>query len=94
MPKHTAQITCINKRHHHEPHERIISVGGVLHEKRWKISEEDAIRDIERGDWGFYTSVNGKSTWVVVADHNGRKYLKSQADGYEPNNLLNLPECP
>ena len=44
-------------------------------------------------DW-FYTSVNGRSVWVIIAIHNGREYLITEADGYEPNNLLSLPECP
>jgi len=30
---------------------------------------------------------------VIVAVHNGRKYLKTAADGYSPDNLLALPEC-
>lgn len=94
MPKNTAQIMCINKRQHYNPHERIIGVGGIISGAPWRITEEVAIHHIESGEWGFYTSVNGVSTWVVVATHNGRKYLKSKADGYEPNNLLSLGECP
>ncbi len=35
--------------------------------------------------------LNGQSVWVDIANHNGRKYLKTRADGYEPNNLLSLP---
>jgi hypothetical protein len=34
--------------------------------------------------------VNGRSVWVIIAIHNGREYLKTEADGYEPNNLLSL----
>lgn len=94
MEKKTAQIMCINKRQHYSPYERIINVGGVINGRPWKILEKEAIGHIERGEWEFYTSVNGKSSWVVVAVHNGHKYLKTEADGYEPNNLLALPECP
>lgn len=94
MAKNSAQIMCINKRQHYSPYERIVNVGGVRNGERWKISEKEAINYIENGTWDFYTSVNGKSVWVVVAVHNGHKYLKTEADGYEPNNLLALPECP
>lgn len=94
MAKNIAQIMCINKRQHHNPHERIINVGGVVKGERWKITEQNAIHLIEIGDWVFFCSVNGKRVDVVIAVHEGRKYLKTTADGYAPNNLLSLPECP
>ncbi|NIE81725.1 DUF3892 domain-containing protein [Asaia sp. As-1742] len=93
MPDQIAQIRCINKRQHPNPHERIISVGGHSGGRSWKISESEAILQIERREWGFFVSVGGHPVAVVVATHNGRKYLKTAADGYEPNNLLSLPEC-
>ena len=31
---------------------------------------------------------------VIVAVHNGNKYIKTENDGLHPNNLLALPECP
>jgi hypothetical protein len=31
---------------------------------------------------------------VIVATHNGNKYIKTEADGIHPDNLLALPECP
>ncbi|WP_414648332.1 DUF3892 domain-containing protein, partial [Dinghuibacter sp.] len=37
--------------------------------------------------------VKGRSVNVVVAQRNGRKYLKTEADAYRPDNLLSLPEC-
>jgi hypothetical protein len=41
----------------------------------------------------YYVSANGKSVWVIVAKHNGRKYLKTETDRYLWANLLALPEC-
>jgi hypothetical protein len=90
----TGQISCINKRHHHNPHERIENVGGIHGGEPWKLSESEAIAGIKEGKWRFYSSANGRSVWVITATHSGREYLKTEADGYEPNNLLNLPECP
>lgn len=49
---------------------------------------------IKRREWEFYVIVGGRETKVVTAVHQGREYLKTEADGYAPNNLLNLPECP
>ncbi len=90
------QIKCINKSDRTNPHERIISVGGVNpNGKRWKLSQEKAIRGIEDGSYDFYVSVDGKSVGVVVAiSQHGNKYIKTKADGEGQNNLLSLPECP
>jgi hypothetical protein len=92
----SVQITCINKTPRMDPHDRIKSVGGVNPDKtRWKISQPDAIAGVEAGKWNFYVSVGGKSVWVVVATSaHGHKYLKTQNDGEQPDNLLSLPECP
>ncbi|MEO1122365.1 MAG: DUF3892 domain-containing protein [Pseudomonadota bacterium] len=54
---------------------------------------DDAIRDVELDPHSYYTAVNGRSVWVVVRVRNGRKYLKTEADGANENNLLSLPEC-
>ena len=90
------QVTCINKRgDHYNPHERIQAIGGVDPTiGRWKHLEDDAIRNIENRTHSYFVSVGGRTVNVVVATHNGRKYLKTEADGYSPDNLLALPECP
>lgn len=88
-----ARISCINKADRMNPYERITHVGGVG-AQHWKITQEDAIGRIERREWQFYVEVRGDRVWVIVAERNGRKYLKTQNDGDDPNNLLSLPECP
>ena len=88
-----AQVKCINKRNRQSAHERIENIGGYGNGP-WKISEAQAIAYIKSREWAFYVSVNGHSVWVVIATHNGREYLKTEPDGYSPDNLLSLPECP
>lgn len=87
----TAQIKCINKDDRLNPYERITRVGG----DNWKITQRDAIQYIETGEWRFFVEVNRNSVWVIVAvSQYGNKYLKTENDEDQPNNLLSLPECP
>lgn len=89
------QVKCINKTDRFNPHERIKNIGGFDNGKAWKLTQEEGIQGIESGKWSFFVSVAGKSVWVVVAKSQyGHKYLKTEADGEQPDNLLSLPECP
>jgi hypothetical protein len=89
------QVKCINKTDRYNAHERIKNIGGFDNGKAWKITQEEAILGIENGKWRFFVSVAGNSVWVVVATSRyGNKYLKTEADGEQPDNLLSLPECP
>ena len=83
-------VTFINKTYRMAPHDRIHSIGGP----GWKISQTDAIAEIQRDRCSYYTSVKGVSVWLVVASHSGNLYLTTAGDGVHPTNLLSLPESP
>jgi hypothetical protein len=92
----TYEVKCINKSDRFNPHERILSIGGVNpNGTGWKLSQQDAIQGIKVGKWAFYVDRGGKTVKVIVAkSYYGHEYLKTEADGEQPNNLLSLPECP
>jgi Protein of unknown function (DUF3892) len=90
------EIKCINKSDRQNPHERILHVGGVNGDAtRWKLSQQDAVQHIKQGKYAFFVRKNGQEVNVIVATSRfGNEYIKTEADGDMPNNLLSLPECP
>lgn len=90
------QILCVNKSNRMNPHERITHIGGLNNTgQRWRITQDDAIRGIESNQWQFYARVGSRQVKVIVAvSPYGNKYIKTEGDGYHPDNLLSLPECP
>lgn len=91
----THEIKCIKKSDRLNPHERILTVGGVNHDgTTWRLPQENAIKGIEEGKWDFFVNQGGKVVNVIVATSRfGNKYLKTIADGETPDNLLSLYEC-
>lgn len=88
------QIRCITKSNSSEAHKRITHIGGRNDNgEQWKLTEQEAIAGIESGKWTFFVSVGGNATNVIIASRDGKKYLKTVADGEQPNNLLSLPTC-
>jgi hypothetical protein len=88
-------IGCINKSDRTNPHERIINVGGIQNGSRWKKSQQEAVRDIDEGRVSYSVTAGGRSVRVIVAvSPYGNRYLKTENDGAQPDNLLALPECP
>lgn len=89
------EILCITKSDRFNPHERITHIGGRNNDgTAWRITQQDAIVGIESDKWGFYVNRGGNVVRVIVATSRyGHKYLKTEADGEQPDNLLSLPEC-
>lgn len=89
------EVSCIVKRDRTDAHERIKAIGGRNSDgTRWQLDEDKAIAGIEDGTWTFYVNQGGYRVDVIVATRSGRKYLKTRPDGEQPDNLLNLDECP
>lgn len=91
------RVECINKTDRLNPHERIRDIGAANADgSRWKLTQEAAIEGIESGKWSFYVErpAGDRVDVIVAVSAYGNKYLKTTADGDQPNNLLSLPECP
>jgi hypothetical protein len=90
------EVICIRKSNRFDPHERIRGIGGVNADgTRWYTDQEQAIAWIENSHHEFFVRVGARDVHVIVAvSRYGNKYLKTEADGEQPNNLLSLPECP
>lgn len=89
----TYRVTCREK---HSLYERIISIGcaEVGTGATQRFTEDEAINVIEKQIHNFYVErPEGHRAKVVVAVHDGRKYIKTEADGEKPDNLLSLPHC-
>jgi hypothetical protein len=88
------RVDCAEKTNRQGAHERISAIGGYHGGGRWVHKQEDAIANIESGKINYYVDRPiGNRVRIIVATLNGRKYLKTESDGEQPNNLLNLPNC-
>jgi len=90
------QVQCVRKTDRYNPWERITHVGGVNADgTRWLMMQPDAIAGIESRKWSFFVRAGGHEVNVIVRTSRfGNKYLTTEADGEQPDNLLSLPECP
>jgi hypothetical protein len=89
------QIDCIEKEDRHDPATAITHVGGRNSDgSRWRITQNQAIDGIIAGKWSFFVSNGIRRVNVVVSTSRfGNKYIKTESDDYEPNNLLDLNSC-
>ena len=93
---HGQRITCIKVSGAGTAGQHITAVGGEDADRGvWQLTLVQAIHEIERGQSFHVEEPQGDRVQVVVAVSNqGRKYLKTTADGDLPNNLLSLSRCP
>ena len=91
----TIQVRCIKRTSGHEPHERILGIGGTDgNGSHWYLPEPEAIEGIESGELHLYMNVAGLRARIIVAARLGQTYLRTDRDDEQPDDLLRLPECP
>lgn len=87
------RVTCTTK---HDKHERILGLGCYTPTNVFlTFTEAQVIDRIENhGDTFYVERPTGHVIDLeVVTKHDGTKYVKTNADGERPNNLLSLPDC-
>ena len=89
------RITCINKQDRHDPFDRILYVGGgATLLGSWRKSQSDVIHEIESRINTFYVMSGPYRADVIVrVSRFDNKYITTEPDGENQNNLLSLPEC-
>ena len=91
------RVDCINKTNRTSAHERIHSLGGPQPSGggRWKMSQQDVIRAIDAREHTFYVErpAGHRVDLIVAVSPLGNRYVKTIADGEQPDNLLALREC-
>src|SRR5258708_36759092 len=86
------RVTCTTN---HPSRERITHLGCVTNTNLYQLfSEEEAIKRKKNGDTFYVERPAGHVVEVVIAEREGREYLKTEPDGGKPDNLLSLPDCP
>lgn len=83
------RVTCVDKGKHEHPHEGITHLGG----SGWRETRQEVIRQIDAGEYEFYTFEQGTKAMVKVRTREGVEYVQTQADGKWTDNLLALPSC-
>jgi hypothetical protein len=74
-------------------YERIRSLGckdetGAYH----RFTEDEVLKRLRAGD-EFHVTRGGRTVKLIEAEHEGRPYVKTETDGFRPDNLLALPHC-
>lgn len=93
MPEY--EVLCI-RRDGTDVDRRIDGIGGYSGGQNWYLPIDDAIEWIRTSRARFFVDVAGRKVYVIIRQHPTSRifYLTTEGDGFPPNNLLNLPECP
>jgi hypothetical protein len=95
----TYYVVCITKHPTHtDPHNRIQYIGtntsstSTTNTKTWSLAQ--VVQAIDGGTDMFYCrDKRGDTVKCITATHNGNKYVKTQNDGIQPDNLLAQKDC-
>lgn len=90
------EVLYVDKGSSSNPAERVLSIGGInAIGNTWKLSQQQAIIGVDSETWEYFIKKGDKTLNIKVAQSStGNKYLKTEEDGEQPENLLSLPDFP
>ena len=84
------EVSCTLKD---SKYERITSLGCKTTTGLYqRLSEDEVLKRLRAGD-EFHVTRGGRTVKLIEAEHEGRPYVKTETDGFRPDNLLALPHC-
>ena len=90
-PYRRRAVSSVSRAYSHDPFERIETIGGVNSDHtRWKLSQAAAIAAIEAGTDEFFVNAGGQPVRLTVLTHQGQKYLKTERENTQPDDLLSV----
>jgi len=91
------QVTCINKTPRNDPWDRIHQFGGPNADGTpWRLSHSAMVAAVKSGQYGEFwveRPAGHRVKCIVAKSRFGNEYVKTEADGEQPDNLLSLAEC-
>ena len=90
------RIRSIVKTEQTNAHERIKAICGLMPDgSHWTLTHQDAVSQVENRTCAFYIERLGNKRYdvIVAMDFRAHKYLKTDADREQPDELLFLPTC-
>ncbi|PYT70776.1 MAG: DUF3892 domain-containing protein [Acidobacteria bacterium] len=90
------RIQQVVKSNRPSAHGQIQAICGIKPDgSHWSLTQDETIAQVEDGISLFYLeSARGRRIDIIIAmDLHARKYLKTVADGEQPDELLYLPRC-
>ena len=86
------RILWIDKTGSQAAHERIAPVSGMGADAVGWSTQAEAVTAANAGTWRFDANVWGRAVWIVVASNaEWRKFLRTETDGSQPDNLHTSP---
>jgi hypothetical protein len=92
------EISFVKMRDLPYPRRWIEGLGGLFRDRPWYLSERSLIAEAEKPEatraWNFYLQIGAEAVPLIVAVHDGRKYLTTPGENGQSAKLIALPRLP
>jgi hypothetical protein len=92
------EVSFVKVRDDPSRHRRIEGLGGIFRDRPWYMSERNVIVEAELPEatrtWNFFLRSGDEAVPLIVAVHDGRKYLTTPGENGPSAKLDALPRLP